>query len=874
MKKIVKVVALLLAFVLIYAVVDRVMSVKSDDGINVIRKYYALPPDTVDVLFLGSSHIGVNVNPSLLMEEYGISSFSLWSSMQTLWNSYYYLQEGLKSQKPKVVVVEMSNCAVDYAYSTIPVVLKGLNGMRPGLNKLRLALCSFPTWQEGMELLWGMPVYHTRYNELSEEDVLSFGPQDTSIQQADDSLISSYPLSVLDYEAITERLPLGQKQETYLRKIIALCKAKEIPLVLLISPYEAVETEAMRLNEVERIAAEEGVICWNYLKSYKEIGIDPAVDYVDAAHFNTKGNLKYTYALGERLSGTFELPDRRQDKAHIWSIPTERKEETALYRLEETFLGDGRERYVDTGMRLYENPRSHWTLLTRLDMSSFEVGETCLSCYSNDENYAGLQLKKDAEGLFMLKLGANSERRLAYTGETADVAIIKQNEAYTVYINGQMMMNKEEISSGAYGGTLLIGCQEQLSGMGRFNFSHGRVLNLEIYEKPQTAQAIAAWSPQALPEPQLPLGLFVATPETVYTLPEQFMGGGEDYDQEAYLDTKLRLLDETGTRFTLLASVTPHEMKGDGVFFSCFSEQADHYRGLLVRQLDDQTLNVIVGANYGVNIPITLGQAVRLAIVKDGSIYTVYADGQKVLDQVESHADVYDGTLLVGAQHDAEGNIFRVSQTRVNSLTVLSGVMEETAIRAHAFEDAAMPVQMVASSVDYRLEQPFAGNEKTHYVDTGVMLYDAPAKDWTLQTIVRTRQGTNAGVYLSCFSEDGNYRGFLLRQNDADTITLHMGQLVTHTIPLTEQNRVLNLVVVKRGDTYRVYANGEFCEELESSCTRYKGTLLVGCEADENGEAFRFSNARVDSLELWDGAVSDEEALRLSGQKAPGSRFD
>ena len=874
MKKIVKIVALLLAFALIYAVVDRVMSVKSDDGINVIQKYYALPPDTVDVLFLGSSHIGVNVNPALLMEEYGISSFSLWSSMQTIWNSYYYLKEGLKSQTPKLVVVEMSNCAIDYAYSTIPVVLKGLNGMRPSLNKLRLALCSFPTWQEGMELLWGMPVYHTRYNELSKEDVLSFGPQDTSIQHADDSLISSHPLNVLDYAAITERLALGQKQETYLRKIITLCKAKEIPLVLLISPYEAVETEAMRFNEVERIAAEEGIICWNYLKSYKEIGIDPAKDYVDAAHFNKKGNLKYTYALGARLLETFELPDRRQDKAHIWNTPTEQKEEKALYRLEETFLGDGRERHVDTGIKLYENPRSHWTLLTRLDMPSFEVGDACLSCYSDDGNYAGFQLKKEAEGQFLLRLGANLERRLPYTEETVNVAVIKQNEAYTVYINGQMMMNKEETSSKAYNGTLLIGCQEQLSGIGKFNFSHGRVLNLEIYERPRDAQAIAAWSPQALPEPQLPLGLFVATPETVYTMPEQFVGGGEDYDQEAYLDTKLHLLDEPGTRFTLLASVTPQELKGDGVFFSCFSEQADHYRGLLVRQLDEQTLNVIVGANYGVNIPITLGQPVRLVIVKDGSLYTVYVNDQKVLDQVESQADVYDGTLLVGAQRDAEGNIFRVSRTRVNSLTVLSGVMEDAAIRAHAFADAAMPAQIVASSVDYRLAQPFAGNQKTNYVDTGVMLYDAPAKDWTLQTIVRTRQGTNAGVYLSCFSEDGNYRGFLLRQNDADSITLHMGQLETYSIPLTEQNRVLNFVVVKRGDTYRVYANGAFCEELEVSCSRYKGTLLVGCQTDADGERFRYSNAKVDALELRDGAVSEEEALRLSNQKAPGGRFD
>lgn len=29
-------------------------------------------------------------------------------------------------------------------------------------------------------------------------------------------------------------------------------------------------------------------------------------------------------------------------------------------------------------------------------------------------------------------------------------------------------------------------------------------------------------------------------------------------------------------------------------------------------------MNVVVGANYGVNIPIKMGQPVKLAIIKDG----------------------------------------------------------------------------------------------------------------------------------------------------------------------------------------------------------------------------------------------------------------
>lgn len=874
MKRIVKVVAVLLAFALIYAATDRIMSVKTDDGTNVLSKYYALPSDTVDVLFVGSSHIGMNMDPSLLMEEYGISSFALWSGNQTIWNGYYYVKEGLKTQKPKVVVVETFGCVYAYDFANAPTALKGLNAMRPSLDKLRLALCSFGTWQEAAEGLWGMPLYHTRYNELTEADVAALGPQDTAIQRADERLNTTFQVKMLDYKAINETETLGQKQETYLRKIIELCKSKDVPLVFLISPYPATEIETKRFNEVARIAEEEGIPCWNYLKGYEEIGIDPDEDYVDGANFNTKGNLKYSRALGEKLSQAFDLPDRRTDAKHIWNAPETRQEPEALYRLAETFVGDGNERYVDTGVKLYENPRSSWTLMTRLDMSSFEVGGACLSCYTEEWSNSGLQIKKEAEGQLLLKLGANQERRPSYTGDIVDLAIVKQNETYTVYLNGQLIMYREVLPGVAYDGTLLIGCQEQLTGKGKFNFSRGRVLNLEIYRRPQDDLTIAAWSPEALPEPHLPLGLFVDAPTTVYTMPEQFLGGAEDYEQAAYLDSNMRLLDEAGTRFTLLASVTPEHIDGDKVFFSCFSEEADHYRGILVRQWDDESMNVVVGANYGVNIPIKLGQPVKLAIIKDGSTYSVYANGEKLLDQTESRADTYDGTLIIGAQRDAEGNVFRVSRTRVNSLTVMSGVMDEADILAYDFADAPEPTKIVPTSVSYRLPTAFAGDGKDNYVNTGVKLYDAPAKDWTLQTIVRTKAGDDAGVYFSCFSEEQPWRGLMLRQDHEESVTLYVGELAAHTFELTDKNRTLNLVVVKQGDTYQVYANGELCDELTARCTRYTGTLLIGCQEDAQGELFRFSNARVDTLELWDGAMEEEEALKRSAQQGAGSRFD
>lgn len=197
--------------------------------------------------------------------------------------------------------------------------------------------------------------------------------------------------------------------------------------------------------------------------------------------------------------------------------------------------------------------------------------------YSGEEGRDGLGffLRKENDGTLLLELGAERNWYLNYTGSEIDFSLVKQSSTYTAYVNGEVVLQNEKFSCDPHEGALLIGCQERLPGGERYNFSHGHVLNLEIYERALDAQTIADWSPEALPEPQLPLGLLVEKPEPVYTLPEQFLGGGEGYDQGAYMDTDLRLLDEAGTRFTLLASVTPEHIDGDKVFFSCFSEEAD-----------------------------------------------------------------------------------------------------------------------------------------------------------------------------------------------------------------------------------------------------------------------------------------------------------
>ncbi len=70
-------------------------------------------PYTLDVLFLGSSMSYRQIYPLELWNEFGIASYNLGSSEQIIPLSYYILQHALRTQKPKVVVVDMGMCIVE-----------------------------------------------------------------------------------------------------------------------------------------------------------------------------------------------------------------------------------------------------------------------------------------------------------------------------------------------------------------------------------------------------------------------------------------------------------------------------------------------------------------------------------------------------------------------------------------------------------------------------------------------------------------------------------------------------------------------------------------------------------------------------------------
>src|SRR5437870_3052083 len=70
-------------------------------------EFYQQKKNSIDLLFLGSSHCYRSFNPAIFDEKLGTNSFNMASPSQSPLTSYYVLKEVLKRQSPKIVILEV-----------------------------------------------------------------------------------------------------------------------------------------------------------------------------------------------------------------------------------------------------------------------------------------------------------------------------------------------------------------------------------------------------------------------------------------------------------------------------------------------------------------------------------------------------------------------------------------------------------------------------------------------------------------------------------------------------------------------------------------------------------------------------------------------
>lgn len=314
-----------------------------------VETFYGLEENVVDVLFLGSSHCYCSVINSKLWDDYGIAAYSLSISGQDMVASYYWLKEALKTQKPKVVCLEMYY-VMCRGYAVEGNLYRNILPYHISADYLELVRnmidegSGSPQIEHGIvseedrsSFLAKWPIIHTRYKELQRQDFT--GPDTLYIGY-------NYPTGGVANQPVAwtregTDLYMGNgaveiEDEKWLRKIIELTKKNDVELCLFLAPMSLTTQEQMQMDYVEELAEEEGIPFLNFVDLRDKIKFDSQQDFEDWGHVNYRGAVKVTAALGRFISQNYAIEDHTGDERYeLWERDSAtRKHELSVSKLQ------------------------------------------------------------------------------------------------------------------------------------------------------------------------------------------------------------------------------------------------------------------------------------------------------------------------------------------------------------------------------------------------------------------------------------------------------------------------------------------------------------------------------------------------------------
>ncbi|MCC8066310.1 MAG: hypothetical protein LIO94_04320, partial [Clostridiales bacterium] len=171
-KKLIKGVVFAALFLLLFVLSQRLLRGKWTNGdatTTMWAEYESLEKDTVDVLFMGTSHVYSAIDPMYIYENSGITSYAISAGAMRFDLTYTVLQEALKTQSPSVLFLDMS--AVHYKEQVEEERIHPILDQLPwSLDKLDFILNSGNEDLTVLDALFPLFRYHSRWDELEEQD--------------------------------------------------------------------------------------------------------------------------------------------------------------------------------------------------------------------------------------------------------------------------------------------------------------------------------------------------------------------------------------------------------------------------------------------------------------------------------------------------------------------------------------------------------------------------------------------------------------------------------------------------------------------------------------------------------------------------------
>ncbi len=283
-----------------------------------IHEFYGLEKDSLDAVFVGSSHIYYGIYPDYLWQRSGIASYDLASPNQSIPVSYYLIRDAIRLQHPEVIVLDVYYLFQDiYAFSQARLHEAADSMPFWSVNRLRM-IHDLAGRVEGEESVYSfyipLVLYHSRWKELETKDFTI----ETGYLKGANVKVTSEKTTM--FEPLEERVELPAVTMDYLARIEEECEKTGTKLVLLSVPFSGKPKEEEKIRRFlaldrtfSEYAEEHSIDFLNLQEQWETLGLNWEEDFYEPAHLNCYGAEKLTFYIADYLSEKYGLPDHRGD---------------------------------------------------------------------------------------------------------------------------------------------------------------------------------------------------------------------------------------------------------------------------------------------------------------------------------------------------------------------------------------------------------------------------------------------------------------------------------------------------------------------------------------------------------------------------------
>jgi hypothetical protein len=305
--------SLLLFVVLSYAAAWLLIPPRTSYG-STWDSYRQEEPDSIDVLFFGSSLVYCNIVPGVLWENLGVTSYLMAGPEQTMPITYSYIKEACRTQSPKVVAVEITGLFYpqycNYTKANIAYMPWSVNRIQATFQAAE------PELRAG--LLFPLLDYHSRYREVTAAELTAHLSPGADVCAGYTFLDAVSPQGETTFRDFTAESETYRRNLDYLRRIAEYCQENGIQLLLFLTPTKGrIPARAQAQMEAD-VAALPGAVFADFNDCWEQLSIDDSTDWYDFLHFNCRGAEKFSRYLAGYLSEALDLAPTEGADVSIW----------------------------------------------------------------------------------------------------------------------------------------------------------------------------------------------------------------------------------------------------------------------------------------------------------------------------------------------------------------------------------------------------------------------------------------------------------------------------------------------------------------------------------------------------------------------------